>query len=93
MKQLLDDDWNKAFSMVADIANERLRNPIKDKETRKKDWKKRTQAIVMSVDDGANIFELEDYIQNLEHVFYFLEITEEEKSRLSLELGAYCLSI
>lgn len=85
--------FSKAFSMVAKIANERLRSPIKDKNAREEDWKSRTQAVVLSVSNEANLFELEDYIQNLEHVFYFLEITEEEKSKLSLELGAYCFSI
>ena len=87
--EVSDDDFSKAFSRVAGIARERLDNPIGDKEARKRDWEERTQAIVLSIDKGANVFELEDYIQYLEHSFYFLELTEEEKSNLSLELAAY----
>ena len=87
--EVSDGDFVKAFSRVADIARERLDNPIEDKETRKRDWERRTQAIVLSIEKGANVFELEDYIQYLEHSFYFLELTKEEKSNLSLELAAY----
>ena len=87
--EVSDGDFIKAFSRVAGIARERLDNPIEDKEARKRDWEKRTQAVVLSIDKCANVFELEDYIQYLEHSFYFLELTEEEKSNLSLELAAY----
>ncbi len=87
--EVSDDDFSKAFSKVAGIARERLDNPIEDKEARRRDWEERTQAIILSIDKGANVFELEDYIQYLEHSFYFLELTKEEKSNLSLELAAY----
>lgn len=82
-------DLHEAFTEVADIARDRRNNPIEDKASRVEDWRKKTQAVVQSVEIGANIFELEDFIEYLEHSFYFHELPEDQAGQLFFDLNAY----
>lgn len=82
-------DLHQAFTEVADIARGRLNNPIEDKALRIEDWREKTQAVVQSVEMGENVFELEDFIEYLEHSFYFHELSEYQAGQLFFDLNAY----
>lgn len=74
---------HKGFKKVQKLARKRVENPCV------KTWKAKTAKIVKSVELGYNTFELEDYIEFLEHCFYFHELADDQRSELMFSFHAY----